>query len=299
MNITDIIGPEQPLRIERLPESTYRPLQRMNASTLVHGLRGTHLDPFAVKWAMETTKERRCDQDALDRGTLAHLCMLEPTEVPNQVAIWKGGRRAGKDWEQFCEANEHKLVIPQPAFVEVSYGCLAAMQNPTVQRLLSGGQVEASFLWSEDDVRCKGRVDYLPDVDKLGIVNIVDLKTSERGIDDRATDRTVIDLHYREKMALYRRARAKLGDVPIENIRCTLVFVQLSPPFGVNIKPLDSICLDHFEARMMELLKRTREAIDKGFAPMSIESAMGLTSWEQFAIDRELNNTPLLGADQE
>lgn len=293
MNITDIIGPEQPLRIERLPESTYRPMPRMNASTLVHGLRGNHLDPFSVKWAMEnptlTTKTKK-SQDDKDRGTLGHYFLLEPTEVNKHVAIWKGGRRAGKDWEQFCEANEHKLVIPQHAFAEVSYGCLAAMQNPTVQRLFSGMQIEASLLWSEGDVRCKGRVDGIHPVDKLGNVHIVDLKTTERGIDDRATDRTVIDLHYREKLALYRRARAKLGDVPKENIRCTLVFVQLSPPFGVNIKPLDSICLDHFEARIMELLKRTREAIDKGFSPMSIESAMGLMPWESADIAHEMED---------
>ncbi len=293
MSINDIIGPAQPLRTERLPETTYRAMPRMNASTLVNGLRGAHYDPFAVKWAWENPKastgKRAKNQDDLDRGTLAHLCMLEPLEVPNRVAIWKGSRRAGKEWEEFSAANEHKLIVPQQTFAEVTYGCMAAMQNPTVQRLLSGGRSEVSFLWSEDDVRCKGRVDYLPDVDPLGIVNIVDLKTTERGIDDRSTDRTVIDLRYREKQSLYRRARAMKGDVDKECIRCTLIFVQLTPPFGVNVKPLDSICLDHFEARMIELLKRTRDAIEHdNFAPMSIESAMGLMPWEQADIDHEM-----------
>lgn len=287
MSIHDILGPAQPLRTERLPETTYRAMPRMSASTLVNGLRGTDYDPFAVKWAYEHPSTRATNQDALDRGTLAHMMMLEPSEVPTRVARWTGKRRAGAEWEAFCEANEHRLIVRDEDFEEVKFGCIEAMKS--VESYFTDLYVEHCLLWSEGDVRCKGRVDGMRPKDKLGNVLLLDLKTTERGIDDRSTDRTVIDMRYREKMAWYRRAICATGEIDKHDVRVVLVFVQLTPPFGVNVKPLDSICLDHFESRMLELLKRTRDAIEHdSFAPMSIESAMGLMPWEQADIDHEM-----------
>jgi hypothetical protein len=290
-SIADIIGPAEPARIVTLPESNYRPLPRMNPSTLVAGLRGDDYDPFAVKHAWETPSTRRTNQDTLDRGTLGHLFMLEPNRVKDAVALWPSSkRRAGGDWDTFQEANEHKLIIREDDFAEIMFGCAQARATDAVARLLDGVAIEQSVLWSEYDIRCKGRFDAGKPIDRHGIVNIVDLKTTENGIDNRSTDNTTRSLRYREKMAFYRRGVSKALGVDKYDVRCTLIFVQLSPPYGVNVKPISSDALDLCEEKMMTLLGRVRECIRRGqalgcvangFPIMSVESAIGLSPWEQ------------------
>jgi hypothetical protein len=263
----------------------------MNPSTLVAGLRGDDYDPFAVKWAWEVPSTRKSNQDTLDRGTLGHLFMLEPHRVNQAVAIWPAGkRRAGSEWDKFQEVNQHKLIIRDEEFHEIMFGCAQARATDAVTRLLDGVDIEQAIIWPEGDIRCKGRVDAIKPVDHMGIVNIVDLKTTENGIDNRSTDRTTISLRYREKMSLYRRGVSRALGIDKYDIRCTLIFVQPSPPYGVNVKPISSDALDMCEEKMLTLLGRVRECIRRGqemgcvangFPTMSIESAIGLSPWEQ------------------
>jgi hypothetical protein len=224
--------------------------------------------------------------------------MLEPQRVKEAVAIWPSSkRRAGGEWDTFQEANEHKLIIREDDFAEIMFGCAQAKATDAVTRLLDGAAIEQAMIWSDgrdrdhkDDIRCKGRVDAIKPKDKLGFVNIVDIKTTENGIDNRATDNTTRSLRYREKMAFYRRGVSKALGVDKYDIRCTLIFVQLSPPYGVNVKPISSDALDLCEEKMMTILGRVRECIRRGqamgcvangFPIMSVESAIGLSPWEQ------------------
>ena len=51
------------------------------------------------------------NKDALSIGSYTHTRILEPHLVDVEYAIYEGGRRSGKDWEDFKEANADKTII--------------------------------------------------------------------------------------------------------------------------------------------------------------------------------------------
>lgn len=269
--------------IKSINRYAYDSLQRMNPSTLVHGLLGRDVDPYAVKLAWETPQRARsqASQDSMDRGTLAHLMILEPHRVEESIAIWDGSRRAGAEWDAFQDANHGRLIIRRSDYEEVKTGALIAAANPRVRDLFSGGTVEPSICWTENKIACKGRVDYLTEPNAMGIVTMPDLKTTEAGIDERSVIRTITSFHNREKMAWYRRGAAATHCIPTDSYRCYNVFVRLSPPYGVNVVQLSSDGLDWAEERMLNILDAVSVCIDSGlWNPVSLETGFGLSPWE-------------------
>lgn len=171
------------------------------------------------------------------------MMILEPHTVDQRVAIWSGGTRKGKEWEAFQSENADKLIIRKSDFDEVRQGALIAAACPEIRSLLADCEIEAALLWNEQSILCKGLVDAVSKTTAHGTVNIPDLKTSAR-IDEQSAVRTVQSLHYRQKMALYRRAVSKIRNVAPCDVRCFNIFVQIEPPFGVNIMQLGSDGLD-------------------------------------------------------
>lgn len=301
-SIEEIVQPEVSLdipEIRRLCRSEYDNLHRINPSTLVHGLRGREVDPYAVKlaWEGEEPERTSASQDRMDRGTLAHMMILEPCTVDQRVAIWDGGVRKGKEWEAFKAENANRLVIRKCDFDEVRQGALIAAACPEIRSLLSDCEIEAALLWNEKSILCKGLVDAVSKTTAHGTVTIPDLKTSAR-IDEQSAVRTVQNLHYRHKMAMYRRAVSKIRGVAPSDVRCFNIFVQLDPPYGVNIMQLGSDGLDWAETQMLNLLGEVERCIESGvWKPLVMRSSFGMTSWEQF--ETELDTQPLEGAERE
>lgn len=270
--------------MKRTSRAEYDSIQRMNPSTLVNGLRGRAVDPYAVKlaWEGEETERTAASQDRMDRGTLAHLMILEPHTVDQRVAIWSGKVRSGKEWEAFQVENANQLIMRKSDFDEVRHGALIAAACPEIRSLLSDCEIEAALLWNEQSILCKGLVDAVSQTTAHGTVNIPDLKTSAR-IDEQSAVRTIQSLHYRQKMSLYRRAVAKIRNVPTSDVRCFNLFVQIEPPYGVNIMQLGSDGLDWAEKQMLNLIGEVERCIDSGvWKPLVIRSSFGMTSWEQF-----------------
>lgn len=271
-------------RIERMSRAAYDGLARMNPSTLVHGLRGRAVDPYAVKLEWEGFKApiTQAKQDNLDCGTLAHMMILEPHTVEQRVAIWTGKVRSGKEWDAFQAENSSKLILRKCDFEQTRQGALIAAGVPEIRSLLANCQIEQALLWREGSINCKGQVDAISATTPQGTVNIPDLKTSYR-IDEQGAVRTIRDLNYRHKMAMYRRAVSQIRGVPTDDIRCFNIFVQIEPPYGVNIVQLGSDGLDWAEKQMLNLLGEVERCIESGiWKPLVIRSSFGMTSWEQF-----------------
>lgn len=278
MSIANVIRPVEPF-LGDLAESVYRSSASLSPSTLVHGLHDfSTLDPYAVKLAYESPGRKVTDE--MVKGTLAHLMLFEPDEIDNRVSIWSGGDRRGKEWKDFEAANWGRLIVRECDYAEVSRGMEQA--RDTLDDVFAGCLFEQSMQWNEDDIAMRGRPDAYRSETVAGErrVALLDFKTTN-DISDRATERVVIDLHYREKMSLYRRGHSLLTEHPKEDYRVFLVFARMTPPFGVNVKQLDSICLDFFEQRMLALIEEVRQGIRKGFKPLVTASAMGLMPWEE------------------
>ena len=286
-DIRSIVRPglQEPPKCFRQKRSEYDMLSRLNPSSIVHGIRDRVADPYAVKLAFESphkVKKRKSDQDSLDRGTLAHMVILEPHRVRDDVAIYEGPKRTGDDWHQFNIENHGKLIVRRVDYDEVVIGAAVAATNPRIRQLLADCDIETTLTWNEGTVGCKGLVDAVQrKPSPLGLLSIPDIKTTERGIDNHSCQRTIREMHYREKMAMYRRAASKVYGIHTDNIRPHLIFVCLTPPFGVNIVQLGTDGLDWAEERMLRVVKAVESAVHENrFMPLLTESAFGLTGWE-------------------
>jgi hypothetical protein len=139
---------------------------------------------------------------------------------------------------------------------------------------------ETTLLWHEGPVACKGRVDALGKELAKGsnTINLVDVKTTSRGIGNADCERTTKDMKYREKMAMYRRPIAARWGIPPCDVRCYLIYLRLDPPYGFNVQQLGSDGLDYHEDRMMLVIDAVRQRIEAGeFKPVELESVFGLT----------------------
>ena len=64
--------------------------------------------PLHYRDAVETQKDAT---GAMNVGTAEHCMVLEPDQFPPRYVVWTGGRRAGKEWDNFEAANLDKTII--------------------------------------------------------------------------------------------------------------------------------------------------------------------------------------------
>lgn len=281
--IEDVTNPngKRATGVETIPEDVYRSANRLNPSSLAAGLMTNgEVDPSSIRRAYEhgDFKRTAAQQDRLDRGTLAHLMILQPELVASRVAVWNGDRRAGKEWDEFINANEGKLLIRAEDYREVKMACDQALSVPRVRQMCGGVDVEVAIYGEEAGLFTKGRVDAL----RLGeLPAILDLKTTEAGIDWLSVQRTIRDFHYREKMAMYRRMASQATSIDAESFACFNIFVKLPPPVSVRIVKFTSGALEFGWMRMEKAIERVRACIAANDWPVFVAEDMAdVAAWE-------------------
>jgi hypothetical protein len=264
-----------------LPEATYREIGRLNPSSLAAGLMSNmEVDPLMIRLAYESgdIKRTAAVQDQLDRGTLAHLFILQPELVESRVAVWDGDRRSGKGWDEFINANIGKLLIREEDFREVQYAAQQALSVPRVRQMLTGIEVEVSLLGEEDGIKTKGRVDGLR---RGELPLILDLKTTKAGIDSNSVKRTIRDFHYREKMAMYRRMFCQATNTEPDLVQCCNIFLKLPPPVSIRIVKFSTGALEFGEFRMLKAIESVRACIETGQWPIFVgDDVADVDQWE-------------------
>lgn len=280
--------------VEReMDDATYRGCGRLNTSSITAGmLPGNEIDVVSIRDAFEgniETSRAKSSQDRMDRGTLAHLALMQPELISQRVAVWSGGRRAGKVWDEFSEWNYNKIIIPQDEFGSVMAAVSQIKETQRVRELFSGADVEVSLFSEEqvgsDVIYCCGRADAIKrDGD---ITYILDFKTTETGIDSRSVNRTICDFKYREKMACYRRWYCQVTGEDSDSVQCILVFGRITYPYGVRIMKITTLALDWGEWKLKEAINAVAPCIKSRSWPIfSISDVSNVNQWELPAEER-------------
>ena len=157
-----------------MTRAQYDRLARVNFSTL------KHIGRSPLHYRAQEMRLNENDTLARKLGRVRHRAIFEPEKMKAEVAVWRGGRRAGKEWDSFVEANEAREIITEDEYEAVVVLAHAVRSDPTAGKYLQGGRSEASVLWSYSQqgtealpgysFDCKGRLDFLG-------AAIVDLKT--------------------------------------------------------------------------------------------------------------------------
>lgn len=243
----------------------------LNPSSLAKGWLDDGIDVSAIRYAYEG-KRAPLDQekrDQIDQGTLGHLFMLEPWKLDDEVAIWTGGRRAGKEWEKYKEDNDGKLLIRQADFDRVEECCRVVLDQfktyyPQVFGLIAEGEQEVAVFSEEYGMQTKGLIDWINV--RRGVGTIVDLKFSEKGTDSHIVDRNVRRFQYDTKIACYRRWFERESGKDIRE--CVNITVCTTAPYGVIVKRYGDTAYGHGWDKAKRLLQATKKAIETDRWPM-------------------------------
>lgn len=170
------------------------------------------------------------DTPAKVLGRATHTAVLEPERFDQDVVVYEG-RRAGKAWLAFQEANEGRTIL-KPAEHDSCQAMAEAVRNDAAAwPYLIHGEPELSLQWvdPEYEVPCKGRLDWLTVL--AGKVTLADLKTA-RDITERGIGKAGAAYGYHGQLAYYVDGLAALG-VYVD--RVVMVTVANSAPHDVGV----------------------------------------------------------------
>jgi hypothetical protein len=205
-----------------------------------------------LKYAMdEQGTEDVSDDMAL--GSALHTAFLEPEQMLERIAKWCGARRAGKEWEAFCDANQDKTILT-PLMHEKLQGMVKALRrHPEVRKWLGRlVDVEVSAVGNLHGLPFKARADALTD-DPLW-----DLKKVRSG-DERTVVQTIYDFGYHIQGYIYRELFGR--------DRFCLGLVEGTPPFDVRVVELSPDWIKLGKAETIDLVTRVKRCLDANVWP--------------------------------
>ena len=125
------------------------------------GISATAIKAGAVSMAhMHIAATRRtASTPAMEWGTLVHMAVLEPGRLGSDVAVWDGGRRAGKEYAARVAANSGRHVVKPGQLEELNDISAAVRNHADASRLLAGCKYERVLGWREGGSVAKARLD--------------------------------------------------------------------------------------------------------------------------------------------
>lgn len=221
----------------------------------------------------------RADTDAFRLGRCAHLAVLEPEKFAAECAIWDGGRRAGKAWDAFVEANHGRELLKEEEAAFCRAIQSAVREDPHAAPYLASGAAEATVLAALDGVDCKSRMDW------LSSTAIVDLKTT-RDASPEGFAREVWRMRHDAQSAMYQDMHEAATGVRLPVV---LIAVEKEQPHLVQVyvvpDPVLEVGRDHY--RM--LLERLRDCRQRDAWPGYVDGVteLSLPRWANAFDDEE------------
>jgi exodeoxyribonuclease VIII len=210
------------------------------------------------------------ETDSLRRGKLLHALVLEPDRAMLDFAVWRGGRRAGGEWEGFKLANAGRCLV-----TEDEYGTARDMRDAikghtvAADLLALAGSCEASAQWQHKSGRpCKVRFD------KVGSGLLLDLKTT-RDVSPQRFAADAVRFGYHAQMAFYYDAAVALG-MEVQDVR--IIAVESAPPHDVVVYAITDDVLAvgraQYEAAIEALGAAEKSGKWPGMASETVELAL-------------------------
>ena len=252
----------------RVSYAAYGAIRAVNWSSLKH-LRES---PAHYLHAFEAP---RVQTDSMVLGSATHTAILEPHRWEEEVAVWEGGRRSGKEYTAWKEAHADRLQIRHQDLPPILAMQDAVHSHPVASDLLAQGEAEVTIQWTDEEtgLACKGRVDWLIVEDDRAV--LVDLKTTRATCPRRFASQAA-KLGYHCQLAHYRAGVAAATGLPPSRVEVYIVAVESSAPHDVVAYLLDDDTLYPGEEEVRELLALLRRCHVEGRWPGRAEDVQRL-----------------------
>lgn len=214
----------------RVPWSEYAALAAVNWSTL----REIRQSPLHYRHRLLNPKP---DTKATVLGRAVHAAVFERFRFLEECVVYEG-RRAGKAWEAFRDEHEAAgQTVLYPNQYELALEIADAVGRcAAAAPYLAAGSGEHTVRWTDPHtgLACKGRLDWLTDVD--GRRYVLDLKTTKCADLGRFA-RDVANYGYHGQAAFYADGVTVAEGVAVEKVG--LIAVESDPPHDCALFWLD------------------------------------------------------------
>lgn len=230
------------------------------------------------------------DTDGMRLGRAVHCAVLEPARFKKEWAVWRGGRRAGREWDAFCDENAGYEQISATEESQCLAVQAAVRSHPVASRYLDRGESEVAALWTHEEptlgadlgfsTPCKGRLDYVSD-----FAGIVDLKTTrDASPSGFANQAWRFQMHVQGAFYSDGYLAAARKAVPY-----TIIAVETIAPFALTVLTMPERYLELGREAYRALLRRldicTRENAWPAYSETPVE--LELPRWATFENDDE------------
>lgn len=204
------------------------------------------LKSFSVSPAhfLSYKNRERKDTPAMAQGRLIHKLVLEEDLFLDDYSVWDG-RRAGKVWNHFKEANLDKQIIKQSELNDAINVKNSVFSHSKASELLSGIKAtEKYFKGTIEGVEFHGFID--------GLANdyILDLKTTISS-EPHKFQRDSWNMKYHLQAAIY----CRLMDI----YDYYIIAVEKNPPYAVSVFKLDTELLEYANSELEKLIQQFKE----------------------------------------
>lgn len=171
-----------------------------------------------LKCMLDGESKRKVTDD-MTLGSALHVAFLEPELMNEKVVLWDDGRRAGGDWEMFCNEHRGKYILTAGMHAKLVGMVRSLRKHKSVREWLGKIEhTEVSTVGEIAGVKVKSRCDALT-ADPL-----VDLKKVQSG-DMANFIRSAMNFGYDIQSYVYSQV--------FERDRFMFITVEDSPPFDV------------------------------------------------------------------
>lgn len=230
----------------------YAALDGLNATVLKEGRR-------SMKHLQHALNHAREDTITFGKGRAFHCLVLEPENFDRDFAIWRGGVRRGKAWDEFCGAHRGQTIIKADEYGHCQEMAASVMEHPIAGPLMrEAGEAEKVITWIDPltEVPCKSRLD------KLTASTVIDLKMSQ-DIEAHRFGSLAARYGYHLQMAWYVQGLRVLG---MER-KAKIVAVEPVAPYDVATFDVDDAALYAGEEEIKEILAKFSAGMFSGLWP--------------------------------
>ena len=174
---------------------------------------------------------------AMALGTLVARALFgKGPSGSEEIAVWKGDRRAGKEWEAFKAANSGALIAKQDEMDKAIAIAESIGRTPAAAALLDGAEYEIPLRW-----RVAGRECATGGIDIVRPDGVVELKTTATSVSPLRFPWFARRMYYHAQLAWYRSGLEAAGRAVGGKHR--IIAVETSPPFVCQVFTLTEASL--------------------------------------------------------
>ena len=235
------------------------------------GLRTIDIKSPAHYWDSSYLNPNRrpaAHRDSFTFGRAAHMLLLGEegfartfAVLPDEFPDFK--TKAAREWRDAQVAAGREVLTPKD--LDVIKGIANSLAaHPLIMDGLLNGAVEHSIIWKDKEtgIWLKSRPDALP----VNADIVADLKTSaSAGPQD--VRRSIWEYGYHMQMALVGMGMEATLGRKLNDEDYVLVFVEKTPPYCINIKPIDPVAIFYGRRQIRRALRKFANCISKNEWP--------------------------------